>query len=96
MIDPFPISTAPVGKGGSWNEPVSKWMMKAGVHLNEASQVRQSTSGGEILSWSRNGATIIYDYTGLGGISFECDGTTVTIPKTTASQETTGTKLVKG
>lgn len=80
-LSPPPIA-APICPGDRNNEVWSRYMQRAFAILAEATQVASvgSTSNSETLRSVTVGALVFYNYTGLGGVEFDVNGTRVVIP----------------
>lgn len=82
------MNHAPLSNPDRTSQAWQLWDRSLSNHTVDIHTPRTSTNGTESLSYVRSGAVIHYTYTGLGGISFEVEGNTVTIPATTESTTT--------
>lgn len=90
MIGPAPFST-PVCPGDKTSQPWNLHLRKWDTFLQEASKigaVQANEDASQSLTFCRQGPFIAYQYTGLGGVTFDVAGNLITIPSSTTSQTT--------
>jgi hypothetical protein len=98
MIGPAPFST-PVCPGDktsqAWNLHLRAW----DGFLQEASRAgtaQAKEDPAQSLTYCKQGPFIAYQYQGLGGVSFDVAGHTITIPASTTPQLTKSFILAEG
>ena len=64
------------------------WILKAGQHLTESSSSEQIKGlAGEILTASRSGSRIYWEYAGTKGDSWVFQGVAIVLPASTSPQQ---------
>ncbi len=83
-VSPPPVS----GKTLSADPALQTWFLKAGQHLTEASSTETLTGkAGEILTTSRSGSRIYWEYAGTKGDSWVFQGVAIVLPASTTPQQ---------
>jgi len=97
-VSPAPIS-APVCPGNSNHQSWTRWLGQElspfAEAASKAGSVTDNQGRGEQLHYSRIGATIVYEYTGSGGVDFDVNGVLISIPTQTTPTTINSFKLVR-
>ena len=88
---------APICPGAQNHQGWQQWLQKALPVLVRGTQKQtiQDTTGKASCTIVEHGTLLTYSYTGVGGVTFNRNGTVWTIPASTASQTTTATIIME-
>lgn len=95
-ITPPPVSAPIQGERGI-SDTWQVYMTKTGKFATDATNPQTIDNGsGETCVVVQIGAALLYTYTGLGGVTFEFNGTAFTIPASTTPTTTKSFEILEG
>lgn len=89
------VTQVPIASATLANDlPLQQWMRALGTHMDKATKVQTIQQGTESLNVVDKGSILFWEYTGKGGVSFDYNGTKITVPETTDPVFQQGSKMV--